>query len=233
MESSARFYYGLFGWEVRAAGNNGYAEVQLGGKPVTGFIGNEPDSGAADVWTTYLNVADVHAAAYSTRMHGGKVHLKPVEVPGQGTMTMISDPAGIGVGLFQAFEAAQTAVSGAHGTRIWSELRTKRFDAVSRFYREALGWCLNPVSDTGEFRYCTLGQGADAAAGIWDISGDPGARAGWRSYFAVDNADDTLALAESLGGSILQEAQDSFFGRVAVLADTTGAEFAVIQPAKR
>lgn len=235
MEGSAQFYAQLFGWEMRRNApdtDEGYAEVYLNGSMVTDFIANDPDSEVPDCWTTYLNVTDVHAAAYATKLHGGKVYLKPIEVPGQGTMAIIGDPAGTGVGLFQAFAPAGTATSRAPGTRIWNELHTKHFEPVARFYREALGWNLSPVSDTDEFRYHTYGQGPEAVAGIFDISGYPDSKSGWRAYFAVANTDETVALAERLGGTVIHEPHDSYFGRMAVLGDVTGAEFAVICPPK-
>lgn len=236
VQGAARFYTKLFGWEVRQeapSDDEGFAEVYLDGAMVTDFIANDPDSEVDDAWTTYLNVTDVHAAAYATKLHGGKVYLKPIEIPGQGTMAIIGDPAGTGVGLFQAFQSADTAATLAPGTRIWSELHTKHFEAVARFYRIALGWCLSPVSDTDEFRYHTYGQGSEAVAGIFDISSYPDSKAGWRAYFAVEDADETVALAEKLGGTVIHEAHDSYFGRMAVLGDLTGAEFAIIQPSQK
>lgn len=233
---AVEFYSRLFGWrfddgaEARA---EGYLPAYLDDQLVSGLVRNDRDSGALDVWTTYLNVADVHAAAFAARLHGGKIHLKPVEIPEQGTLAMISDPEGIGVGLFQAFDAGDLHSARRHGTRIWSELHTKHFDAVARFYREALGWELSTVSDSPEFRYCTLGQGSEALAGIYDIAGQgPEAHAGWRTYFAVDDADASVALAELLGGAVIREPQDSFFGRMAVPHDSTGAEFSIIQPTR-
>lgn len=236
MEGSTQFYGQLFGWEVRhdeETRDEGYAEVYLNGEMVTGFIANDPDSEVQDAWTTYLNVTDVHAAAYATKMHGGKVYLKPIDIPGQGTMAIIGDPAGTGVGLFQAFQSADTTASRAPGTRIWNELHTRHFEAVARFYRVALGWCLSPVSDTDEFRYHTYGQGSEAVAGIFDISSYPDSKAGWRAYFAVADAEQTVALAEKLGGTTIHEPHDSYFGRMAVLSDVTGAEFAIIAPSRK
>ncbi|WP_417366507.1 VOC family protein [Glutamicibacter arilaitensis] len=236
VDGASKFYSELFGWEMRQdeeLRDQGYAEVYLDGQMVTDFIANDPDSEVPDAWTTYLNVTDVHAAVYATKLHGGSVYLKPLVIPGLGSMAIIGDPAGAGVGLFQGFQATDSTVSLKHGTRVWNELHTKHFDTVAGFYRVALGWCLSPVSDTDEFRYHTYGQGSEAVAGLFDISSYPDSKAGWRAYFAVQDADETVALAEQLGGTVIHEPHDSYFGRMAVLGDTTGAEFAIIQPPQK
>jgi predicted enzyme related to lactoylglutathione lyase len=52
---------------------------------------------------------------------------------------------------------------------------------------------------------------------------------GWGVYFAVEDADATVAKAGELGGMALRPAEDSPYGRTAVLADPAGATFAVIR----
>ncbi|MGQ3383517.1 VOC family protein [Glutamicibacter sp. TV12E] len=232
LDGAIEFYSRLFGWQYDAQyRSDGYLVALLDCEPVSGLVANDPEFQAPDAWTTYLNVADIHSAMFATKLHGGKSYLKPVAMPGQGTVALIGDPAGAGVGLWQAFAAASFPVNRSHGHRVWNELHTKHFEVAARFYREALGWDLNPVSDSPEFRYYTLGQGSDAAAGLYDIAGQDSTE-GWRSYFAVDDADRAAALAEEMGGRVLSAPQDSFFGRTAMLADRGGAEFAVIAPAK-
>lgn len=230
VDAAIEFYSRLFGWEFLDdphARSQGYIPALLDGEPVSGVVANDPDSDAPDAWTTYLNVADIHAAMFATKLHGGKGYLKPVAIDGQGTVALIGDPSGAGVGLWQAFAPATYPVKRSHGRRVWNELHTKHFELAARFYREALGWELSPVADSPEFRYYTLGQGADAVAGLYDIAGQDTAE-GWRSYFAVDDADLAAALTEDLGGRILGAPHDSYFGRTAMLADRGGAEFAVI-----
>lgn len=234
-DGAIEFYSQLFGWEIHddpQARIDGYLPASLDNQLVTGFVLNDQDQAAADAWTTYLNVTDIHAAVFATKLHGGQRYLKPVVVPGQGTIALIGDPAGIGVGLWQSFNPANYPMRRTHGHRIWNELHTKHFEVVGRFYREALGWALNPVSETADFRYYTLGQGADAAAGLYDISGQESAE-GWRTYFAVNNADQITELAQSLGGKVITEPHDSLFGRIAMLSDRGGAEFAVIAPERK
>ncbi|KSU65866.1 VOC family protein [Arthrobacter sp. NIO-1057] len=234
LDGAIEFYSRLFGWENQSVGHSRpdhYQQAQLDGQPVCGLVANDAEGSVPDAWMTYLRVADVHSAMFATKLHGGQRYLKPVVMPGQGTMALIGDPAGAGVGLWQGFAPQDSEKSRGHGHRIWNELHTKHFEIVARFYREALGWELSPVADSAEFRYSTLGQGAQAAAGLYDVAGHDTTE-GWRTYFAVNNTDESAALAQELGGSVINEPHDSFFGRTAMLADPGGAEFAVIAPVK-
>ncbi|MFJ2618564.1 VOC family protein [Glutamicibacter sp. NPDC087344] len=229
---SIEFYGELFGWTTRGVQPDDAdpLEMYLGDELVAGFLRNDPQSAYGDTWITYLNVTDAHAASYSAEMYGGYVFLPPVDIEGEGTIAMIGDPTGVGVGLWQSsITRALTTASGRHGTRVWNELHTTGFEKVTHFYRDALEWDLLNLSDTDEFRYQSYGQGRDAKSGIYDISGLPDPHPGWRTYFAVTDTDQTLALAEKLGAKVVQGAQDLRFGRMAVLTDPTGAQFSIIQ----
>jgi predicted enzyme related to lactoylglutathione lyase len=53
----------------------------------------------------------------------------------------------------------------------------------------------------------------------------------WASYISVASADEIAAKAKSLGGTVIREPFDVFdVGRMAVIADPTGATFAIWQP---
>src|SRR5207302_818420 len=53
----------------------------------------------------------------------------------------------------------------------------------------------------------------------------------WASYVSVTSADETVAKAKSLGGTIRQEAFDVMdIGRMAVITDPTGGTFCIWEP---
>jgi uncharacterized protein len=85
------------------------------------------------------------------------------------------------------------------------------------------------MSDTDEFRYTTLGAGDEARAGIMDASKflPEGVPSNWQVYFGVENVDAAVGKAQALGGQLLQPAEDTPFGRMATLADPTGAVFRI------
>jgi predicted enzyme related to lactoylglutathione lyase len=59
----------------------------------------------------------------------------------------------------------------------------------------------------------------------------PGTPNHWRVYFAVADADASVAKITELGGSILAGPFDTPVGRIAVVRDPQGAPFSIIQPA--
>ena len=54
-------------------------------------------------------------------------------------------------------------------------------------------------------------------------------RAGWAIYFEVENADEALEKITELGGTVILEAKDTPYGRLAAAADSTGSRFKLIQ----
>ena len=87
------------------------------------------------------------------------------------------------------------------------------------------------MGDSDEFRYTTLlanGSG-EQVAGIMDATSflPEGTPAYWITYWDVSNVDATAETAVKLGGSVLMAGTDTPYGRMATLADTTGAQFRI------
>jgi predicted enzyme related to lactoylglutathione lyase len=121
-------------------------------------------------------------------------------------------------------------VLGEPGTPAWFELHTRDYDATVRFYRDVFRWDTHEVSDSPEFRYTTLGEGDGQLAGIMDATAflPEGAPACWSVYFGTSDTDATLAKVVELGGTVVQPAEDTPYGRLAVAADSTGAQFKLV-----
>jgi predicted enzyme related to lactoylglutathione lyase len=61
-----------------------------------------------------------------------------------------------------------------------------------------------------------------------------GAPVGWKSYVTVDNIDETVTLAESLGGKICMPPTDiPDVGRFAIIVDPQGGVIAAITYVKK
>ena len=229
------FYGGLFGWTAEHGDEEkygGYITFSKDGVPVGGCMRNDGSAGMPDLWNVYLASADAAATVKSATEHGGRVYMEPMQVPEQGTMAMIGDPGGAAVGVWQPGPFTGIGVVGEPGTPGWFELHTRSYNDVVRFYRDVFGWQTQTMGDTPEFRYTTLGDEKDQAAGIMDGSAFPeSAPMDWSIYFAVDDADAIAARAVELGGSVLAAPEDTPYGRLATLADPTGARFKIIQGA--
>jgi hypothetical protein len=118
------------------------------------------------------------------------------------------------------------------GTFSWADLTTTDQTAAKHFYGE-LGWTFDdqPVGEGAVYSMAQI-AGANVAA----ISPQPpqqrdaGAPPLWNSYVTVENADDAVQRATSLGGTAHAPAFDVMdAGRMAVLQDPNGAYFMVWQ----
>ena len=234
--AARRFYAELFGWDYETGDQEkygGYVTARKNGKPVAGLMQKEPDQAdMPDAWSTYLRVDDAAAAARAVEAHGGQVYVQPMDVPEQGHMAFFGDATGAAVGVWQPREMLGYELVGEPGAAAWHELHAKDYDAAVRFYQDVFGWETEVLSDTPEFRYTTMGSGMTAQAGIMDASGylPAGVPSHWQVYFAVEDTDATIGRATAMGAVLQDGPSDTDFGRVAQLADPTGAVFRIIQP---
>jgi predicted enzyme related to lactoylglutathione lyase len=149
-----------------------------------------------------------------------------------GTMAYIGDPGGATIGIWQPGAHKGFGVFGEPNTPAWFELHTRDYDESVAFYRTVFRDEVQVASDSPELRYTMLVDGEAGLAGIMDASAflPEGAPAHWSVYFGVDDADATLARVVELGGSIVQPAEDTPYGRLATAADPTGAHFKLVAP---
>jgi predicted enzyme related to lactoylglutathione lyase len=234
----ARAFYGsLFGWETADTGEEfgNYNIVSKGGADLAGMAGKMPGmEEMPDVWTVYLAVKDVAATGEAVTAAGGQVMFEPMEIGDQGSMSVIADPTGAVVGLWQPNQRQGFELWGEEGAPCWFELMTRDFGAATAFYGTVLGVEIGDMpGDSGEEgpTYQVILIDGDPKAGIMDASQGvlpDGVPSNWSIYFGVNDTDATVAQAQELGGAVLAPAADTPFGRFALLADPTGAAFAVI-----
>jgi predicted enzyme related to lactoylglutathione lyase len=231
-EKAKAFYSELFDWTIDDPGPDygGYINFQKDGLPVGGCMTNSADSPTPDMWTIYLATDDIKATVDAAVSHGGQVMLPPQEVMALGTMAVVGDAGGAGIGVWQPGEFKGFGIHAEPNTPAWFELHTRDYDATVQFYRDVFKWKTHVAGDSPEFRYTTLGEGDDQEAGIMDASAflPEGVPANWSVYFAVSDTDKTVARALELGATLVQPAEDTPYGRLATLADPTGATFKLV-----
>jgi uncharacterized protein len=228
------FYTELFGWTAEEQSGEeygGYFMFSSGGQPVAGCMPRMGDA-SPDVWSVYLASEDIEKTLAAAAAEGGTVVVPAMVVGETGTMGFVVDPSGAGIGVWQPGDFFGFPVYAETGAPSWWELMTTDYAAAVRFYRNVFGWETTVMGDSDEFRYTVQTVGENQAAGVMDASGflPAGVPSFWSVYFAVDDADATSTRAAELGGTVIDAAQDTPYGRLAALGDPTGARFKILGP---
>ena len=224
----ARSFYGqLFGWECEDPNPEfgGYANFTLDGQRVAGLMAKQDES-MPDVWSIYLEVTDAEKAVAAVAEKGLPVIVPAMQVGDFGTMAVVVDPTGAAIGMWQP-DQHKGFVYMEPNAPGWCELHTRDFQGAVDFYEDVFGWTTSIEADTPEFRYAVQSAGESMWAGIMDATAflPEGVPAHWSVYMQVDDADATIAKAVELGGSVVMPAEDTPYGRLAILTDPTGAVF--------
>lgn len=118
------------------------------------------------------------------------------------------------------------------GEVCWRELRTRDLDSATQFYAKLFGWGLEQSKVAEGMPYKEIIVNGAAQGGIMPMDGDEWGQvpSHWANYIAVENADDTAAKITANGGSVRVPPFDApGVGRMALVADPSGADFAIIQ----
>jgi predicted enzyme related to lactoylglutathione lyase len=118
------------------------------------------------------------------------------------------------------------------GEVCWRELRTRDLPAAIEFYSKLFGWTLDQSKVT-PMEYKEIVIDGTSVGGMMPIDENWGPEpppSHWASYIAVENADETAGKITANGGSIRVPPFDApGVGRMAMVADPSGADFAIIQ----
>ncbi|HLM95891.1 MAG TPA: VOC family protein [Acidimicrobiales bacterium] len=236
VEGSRTFYSELFGWEAQEPSPEfgGYFMFTRDGVPVAGAMGDMGDMAANDTWKVYLHTDDVAKTLEAAVAEGAQVVAPAMPVADLGTQAVLIDPTGADLGAWQPGTFPGFTVLNEHGAPSWFELHTRDHATAVAFYRSVFGWDTDTVGDSDEFRYTTMRDpsGDGELAGIMDASAflPEGAPAHWSVYWEVDDSDRTVAKVKALGGSVVMDAVDTPYGRLATVADPAGAQFKLRRP---
>ncbi|MFI1972912.1 glyoxalase [Streptomyces cinnamoneus] len=118
------------------------------------------------------------------------------------------------------------------GTPCWVDLVVPDQREALDFYRDLFGWQGEPgPPETGGYAVCALN--GKAVAGIMTSMAQEGGSKpppAWTTYLAVADADAAVAAVNANGGTPLTDVMDVLtLGRMAVVADSTGAVFGLWQ----
>ncbi len=113
------------------------------------------------------------------------------------------------------------------GVPCWADVSARDVRASGAFYAAVLGWHV-PEPDEQWGGYVTAEADGQVVAGIGPLQ--EGAPAAWTLYLATDDVDGVTARAAEHGGTVLAPVMDvGPLGRMAILADPSGAAFGLWQ----
>ena len=98
------FFQNLFDWNLKDMDMGGgmiYTMIEVG-EGTGGAIMKHPMPGAPSQWVPYVLVDDVKAATEKAQSLGGTVIKEVSEVPDMGWFSIVLDPTGAAVGMWQA-----------------------------------------------------------------------------------------------------------------------------------
>lgn len=123
------------------------------------------------------------------------------------------------------------------GMPIWYELMAPDPAAVAPFYRATLGWEIpaegHDMPNGSQYREVRRADGGHAGGVLTLTPGmaEGGAKAGWMTYFHVEDVDAAVSKAQEMGASLhMAPMTMEGVGRMAMLADPQGAPFYVMDP---
>ncbi len=102
-EDAQQFYSALFGWAPQPMdmGEMGLYRVQMAGQKHAGGIMRSPMPGTPSWWCVYFTVNDLAQSTTKARELGAKVLVENQPIPQIGTFSLLQDPVGAMVALFQ------------------------------------------------------------------------------------------------------------------------------------
>jgi hypothetical protein len=104
-EESAKFYCGLFGWQLfkMDLGSQGtYLLMKRGEVNEGGIIRKPEEAEGPSTWLPYVAVEDLANSCAKAARDGGSILVPPSDLHGAGTYAVIADPAGAILALFEA-----------------------------------------------------------------------------------------------------------------------------------
>ncbi|MFF4818641.1 VOC family protein [Kitasatospora sp. NPDC001309] len=220
------FYAELFGWRPESGvrpEDDGYTQMFLGEAAAAAVTPRyAPQQPVA--WTVAIAVADADATAARAEAAGGKVRKEPTDVTDLGRFSVVADPSGAVLILWQARAFAGAGVFNEPGSLGWVELATRDAAGARAFYPEVFGWSVAPSE-----HYTQWGLDGQDFGGmvVMDDGFPPQVAPHWLPYFSVADVDNTVGRAVAMGADVLMPAYSMPGRRIAVLRDAQGAPFGV------
>ncbi len=230
-----QFYGDLFGWGINELPmeHGSYSMLTLENLEVGACYQLTEEQKNQDVpphWLPYISVDDVDTTTEKVEAENGNVLMGPLQVMDAGKMSLLQDPTGATFGIWQGQRHIGSKIKNVPNSYCWVELGTNDTDAAEQFYSHLVNW--EPKHQDFEgMKYTTFKNGPVSEGGMYKMPPEMDELPShWLVYFNVEDCDDTVNRAKSLGAQVLKEPEFiPTVGKFSVLQDPQGAVFAVIK----
>jgi predicted enzyme related to lactoylglutathione lyase len=230
--AARRFYGQLFGWTFRGVGN--YTIAANEERPLCGMFqrprpADQPE--AKPRWFGYMSVANVEKAQRAVTKAGGRVLAAPQKMPKRGEQAVFADPEGAIFGVVKSSAGDPEDFLAEPGDWVWIQLFSHDADKAAKFYQPVGGYEVLDNTQTNRLSDFVLASEGYARATVRTFREVPQQlQPMWLLFVRVKSVSDKVAQTKQLGGKVLLEPRpDLFNGKVAVIADPTGAAIGLLE----
>ena len=222
------FYASLFGWEYEDSPipEGGVYSMALRDGSEVAALSETQDQ--PPHWNCYVTVESADDATAHARDVGAGVMMDPFDVMDVGRMSVITDPAGAALCLWEPRTNIGASLVNAPGAMTWNDLLTPDPQASSEFYEAMFGWRTEEMEDAGGYR--VIFNGDRTNGGMMPIDPEqmgPDVPPSWMPYFGHEDVRRLTEEIDGLGGQVFMGPMDILQGSIAVIGDPQGAVFAV------
>ena len=100
-EKAKKFYTDLLGWKFQPMGDMPYSVILGDQGGVGGITASPTQANPKAHWLTYIGVPDLNAATKKAKSLGATVKEENVPIPGAGRFSIVVDPTGAEVALWE------------------------------------------------------------------------------------------------------------------------------------
>lgn len=229
--TAREFYKNLFGWRYQAYNTvtDNYTMFFYKGKSVAGMWALEPGNENENQWISYISVLDVNQAANQVAVNGGKVLLSANLLQQLGELAIFTDPDGAAFGVLNSLSGDPEDILAKPNEWIWADLLARKPMDMTRFYQSIGNYSVTENTRSAVPDSYYLRADGFARAGVGPLP-DTDVLPNWLPYVRIENVMEAINKVTLLGGTVVMQPDPAVFGgKLAVVADPTGAVLGIVQ----
>lgn len=235
---TSRFYTSLLGWldlSIEQVPVSGYRILAAGEEWLAGVLPMTEEQLGEDHsgrWISFVRVEDLSRTLQRAGKLGARLCGAKRAIDGFGRAAVLQDPQGVIFALWQPDPLPAADYVGSPGQPCWFEISCSDAEAAAAFFQSLFGWEVErSVSAEGEDFWILRNQGL-VIGGLQEMEESFGAApAQCLPFLSVRDCDATILAAKEAGAYVvLIPTELPGVGRHAVLEDSSGAAFGILEP---